>query len=98
MTIVDVVLTVNTSWDLEGGGESDGGPVTPVNSSTYTSLLTLDLLTNDGVGTYTCRVNVSSQSPFITGTQSAQASTDITICKRITFYAFDPYYQYSHYL
>ena len=81
--VVDVQLTVNVSWVLPGGIVSSGEPVTALNSSTYTSRITLDAVTNTDAGTYTCKVAVSSQSLFIAGTQSAEGSADITIGKQL---------------
>ena len=81
VVVVDVQLTVNVSWVLPGGSVSSGEPVTALNSSTYTSRLTLDAVTNTDAGTYTCQVVVSSQSLFITGTQSAEGSTNVSICE-----------------
>ena len=79
MTIDDAQLAVNVSWVLPGGSVSSGEPVTTLNSSTYTSRITLDAVTYTDAGTYTCQVVVSSQLLFITGTQSAEGSTNITI-------------------
>ena len=82
MVLVDTLVTMSVEWTGPGGMLSPNGPVMAVNSSRYTSSITLDSVGPTGSGMYTCRADVSSASQFITGTQTLDGSTTITIGKR----------------
>lgn len=83
-TLVDIPVKISYRWTGNNFSE-DGVQSIEHDSTESNNTITVDALTLDKAGVYTCEVAVSSTNTFIIETGTSMSTTNVALCKHLKF-------------
>lgn len=84
-SLVDIPVNVSYRWTGTNFTKHSAESIEH-NSTKSSNTITINALTVEDAGAYSCKVDVNSINPFIDGTGSNMSTTNVALCKLLESY------------